>query len=448
MTGLRSYERDASLPGALGDPACSPLSPEEAKERIEADLLEPWAPPIESIRWSYARWKPEVSITCGYGVRFVDGVEETVVWKRYRGDKARYLEAKGWPEPLRSERTDESAPLLGAEPRLRPYAVRASRGSVMWSFPSDRLLPGLALVADRRRLSRFLEEARVVPPRSVRRRRMALELLRYKPERRAVLRLDLALRGVEGREAHSRRLAVRLLPAGVGDRTAGLRRTLEAEAPPHLVPHLLAHDDESGLTLEEWWDDIEPLGAHAFEHAEEAGTALALLHRTPCPPAEGPREAPADLRAFAHGDVGRLLARAVAEDAPLHQGPRPAPAARTWIHGDFHPDQVVRRSGTTGVLDLDLLDVGDPARDLSSWIADHLAHAPDTDWARATEPLLRGYRSGGGTAPREDALAQHVAADLVLRAAAMHRRLEAGARERAPELLRCAHRVRPRGGVA
>jgi hypothetical protein len=81
--GLRERERDPELPRLAGEERLLPPSPEELLRLVGAHLLRPEAPALESPRWDYARWKPGVSITSVFTLRFADGAEEPIVVKRY-----------------------------------------------------------------------------------------------------------------------------------------------------------------------------------------------------------------------------------------------------------------------------------------------------------------------------------------------------------------------------
>ena len=90
MTGLSQWRRDALLPERAGD-ALAVMGEDELRSLLERELLRPGAPALASVEWVYARWKPHTSVTCGYSVRFEDGLEATVVAKRYADGKEREL---------------------------------------------------------------------------------------------------------------------------------------------------------------------------------------------------------------------------------------------------------------------------------------------------------------------------------------------------------------------
>ena len=80
---------------------------------------------------------------------------------------------------------------------------------VLYTPPADREL-GLRHLLDAKRFSKLLRDGGLAEPGLVRRRRTSFELVRYKPERRAVYRVEIHLRD-EQRTGFA--LAVRVLPS-------------------------------------------------------------------------------------------------------------------------------------------------------------------------------------------------------------------------------------------
>ncbi|MEW6071944.1 MAG: phosphotransferase [Planctomycetota bacterium] len=420
MIGLRPYERDASLPGRAGEPHLAPIDEASLVALADAALRRPGSPRIEAARWEYARWRPGTSTCCAYALRFADGEERILVAKQYSGGRHRAVAARGQAAGAAMEGGD----------RLRPMAIVDERSVVLWGFPADRALLGHARIADSRSLARWIEESGAVPPRSIRRRRLRTRLLRYKPEHRSVWRLDLSLRAGSAAPAT---LALRAL------RPEHLERTLAARCAPSplagagLGPAVRAFERREGLLLEEWLEG-ETFAPGSFHHAAAAGETLGRLHALSPGggPASGAGESRDELLALFAVDPA-LLRRAAGAPAA------PAPERRTWIHGDFHPDQVLRAAeGGWKLLDLDLAGIGDPAGDLAAWIADHLEESPGTDFAAAAEPLLAGYAESGAPPVAARRLAEATARELVRRAAGAIRRLEAGATDKARRLVAAA----------
>jgi len=399
-----------------------PPEPAELCALVSTHLARPGAPAVASASWDYARWKPGVSIAAVYTVRFADGTSEPVVAKRYADGKERTLTFR--------PRNEEHLEALCE--RLKPRALLPERSLALWVPPADRVLRGLPVLLDRKKLGNLVTRSGIAPPGTVKRRKTEYTLLRYKPERRAVYRLDLRLRG-EGKPKLA--LAARALAPAEAARVVAARTALEAAGGRELAPPLAATNLRQGFLLEPWLA-LETFGGGDFGHARAAGEELARLHAL---------AAPAELRDLRLGlpdDLDALFA----VDAVLAQvpraGPHPAPRARVFCHGDFHPDQVARRTdGPWLLMDLDNLAAGDPAADLANWIADWIVEHERVDLAAASGELLEAYRAAGGTVPERAHLQAHVAAELVNRAGSALRRLEKGAVAIASFALRAAQQV-------
>ena len=430
MTGLRQWVRDPELPARCGEPHLAPPTADELKALVVEHALVEGQPEPDEVTWEYARWKPGVSITCTYRLRWNpdagdtdEGHEQIVVAKRYAGDKVAHL----------AERKDKTAELQDLSPRVKPRVLLPERAMALWCPAADRELPGVAYLLDVKRFASLVKNSGITEPGLIRRRKSEYAPLRYKAERRAVFRAKLKLRD----EARTRiTLAARVLPIEEAQRIAAARRALElsfeAAGLAPFVPRLLGFHDRYGILIEEWLDVAASPEPGDFSHAREAGAILAQLHALPVVEELSvlPQATSDDLRPlFA---VDPTLAERF---SGLHAS---TSEQRTWIHGDFHPDQVTSvRTGeatTTGLLDLDRLAPGDPTTDLANWIADHLFEDEERSYAEASSALLEGYAASGGSFDAEH-LQRQVADELVRRGAATLRRLEDGALARAARCL-------------
>lgn len=420
MIGLQTYRRDAQLPTRVGDPAV--LSEPQVLDLIQEHLLSDGAPRPTAATWTYARWKPGTSTTAGFEVEFADGTQRFVGVKSYRGEKAKALAGR----PLESVRG-------GVDGVLAARAVVPARGLLVWTFPADRALPGLTRIHDLRRTARMMTNFKAFGELVMRPGPSRLEVLRYKPERRAVLRLDLRLRPVGGGARTKARALVRCLTPREALAVAECRRALGGLA---CVPALLGFEARTGLLVEEWLD-VEVPAPDDFSHAEQAGRALAVLHRAP-----GSAQR-IDRRTSLEELEGLLTAMPELRTHLEHLRPFPSVSADSWVHGDLHPDQVVREreGGATRLLDLDRLARGCAADDLATWIADYLEAHSTVEFEEAAAELLGGYQSGGGVLPTREHLEASTSAALVRLAAAGLRRLQEDGLARAQVLLRCARRI-------
>ncbi len=305
--------------------------------------------PASRGRLSYLRYKPAMSCLAGYELE-VDG-------------RTCHVHAKTVASPWSRKLARLAA--AGAQPGALGF--------------------GQTWVASGRTLVRELpNDARLAPP--------ALDqgctILRYKPERRLVVRRESAagpqvlkayaprefLDAARGAAAFRSQGSVRLAPLGEADHDR--RTVISGWLPGRLLTEELAAGRVTGTEL------------------EGVGQALAELHaqsarlqrvRTP------EDEAAALLRIAA--DIARLLPAAAepirrVSEALVRQlresRPRLAPT-----HGDFYAQQVLLDGPRVGVLDFDEAALGDPASDIGNFLA-HL----ERDLLRgrmppALDPLVR-----------------------------------------------------------
>lgn len=420
MNGLRAYERDTSLPARAGDAALCPPSEAELVRRVNG--VEGLLPALAlEAHWEHARWKPHVSCAALAAVRAADGSEHLVTWKRYATDKAHHVAAdRVAPDggPVRNQRTSED-----------------HDANTVWSvFPDDRILPGLPRALDVQRSCRLLAGVEPFAGLNLRHRRSRATLVRYKPERRAVVRLDAVVRD-ERDQLRTLPVGVRVLAPAAAERVVAARRV--ACLPRELAPELLTHESRTGLVLETWWN-VVGLSHDDFSCAREAGRLLARLHALDVPAPATTRFDPASGVELALFEVDRELSAAahewIAEAAPFD-----APA--TWVHGDVHPDQFARErgSGALRLLDWDATRVDADLVDLASFAADAAvagAEEAEAEW-------FAGYREAGGRVPHARDLSRAVAAALVARAAGALRRVE---RDGVAKAGRCLELARRREG--
>lgn len=419
MTSLAHYDRDRCLPLSAGELGFELPSDEELLSRF-ADPLRALlgGEPAVGAELEHARWKPGISVAGSWRVWSASGDTTYLCLKRYAGDKA-------------SERAERTSATPG-------FWAFPERKEVAFGPAADLGLPGLGRALGgnaKRQLTRLVSDAGLIAPGCMRKRASSLTILRYKPERRAVCRLDARLRGDEHQNG-TLRLALRVLPPGVAVRVTTARAALASCT--HLAPQPTVRFSVPRLGwLAEDWLPGEIDEARALAHAAEAGALLRELHDAPLPPPA----ASVPLQAAACLDLGLFRVRAdLHQLATRIQSALPSGTTSTafvWCHGDFHPDQVLFEDGRARrLLDFDALGVGPRETDLAAWIADELASAPDGDFEQAARALFEGY----GPVPLER-LRAPVASRLCHLAAGALRRMELGAADKATDLLKRAQEL-------
>lgn len=228
------------------------------------------------------------------------------------------------------------------------------------------------------------------------------DVLRHNPMRRVVLRRgDVTVRVLSGGDVTAWHLDRALCAAGVA------------------LPGRLDDGSNAQVAVQPFVGDHDLVGCADAEAHRRAGQALAGLHHA---------EVPGTLRAALAGrmqDVARqgrahvrllgvlepALARRlqplVAATASLTR-PLASAAPTVLVHGDFSPDQVVRRAadGRVWLTDLDRVCTGAAALDVGSY----LTWVPD---AVRGDAFQQGYRDAGGELVEADVAAAQARAVLL-----------------------------------
>jgi len=312
---------------------------------------------LRSVRSTYLRYKPERSCLVVYTVDTSEGTQ-TVHATAYRTDA--------------SDKLAKASELATLHDKPSPAPIVVPELAIVISpFPSDRELPALERVFCRdgqiQLLSRLATEAD---------NRLAIAkwtTLRYKPERRFVVRLDVDEQPQAVLKLHSK---ASYAQARRAIKSLGTNRILN-------TAHTLGHSDRHRATLTRWVAG-KPLSAvlgdpeTALSAIEATGRLLAQLHRQPVgklPHRSTLLEAEELNRLASNFSVistelaepMQCLAKRCAEKMALF------PSVKVPLHGDFHPQQILidrdDPASDAALIDLDSAALGHPACDLGNLLA-------------------------------------------------------------------------------
>jgi aminoglycoside phosphotransferase (APT) family kinase protein len=247
-------------------------------------------------------------------------------------------------------------------------------------FPNDWKLPELAAAADASRMQGRLAPEEGSPEPRIR----DVEVLRYRPRRRCVLRYRL--------EGGTGELVAKVYPYAW--KAAEVSEKLRRLGPPALMqglrlPRPIGVRGDSALVVMErvpgrnLGETLEATRGPAEARAplEIAARALAAFHALPVlggPPRsiegelERLRARSARLEPVAPSLAGRLSGLLAALEQRLA---RARPAGACLIHGDYKPSQLLVERGEPALVDLDRACPGDPALDLGNFLAVLVKHA-------------------------------------------------------------------------
>ncbi len=411
------------------------LSPEGATE-----LLRRSGVPVERADPDYVRLKPGAGILVGYRLRG-------------RGPGGDAIELPGYVRALDPARAaamaDKWATMRPAPTPLGPgFRVLADGRSVLFLFPTDARLRMLRTVTDQDKLKRFLGELPGFAERGrrVSGRRSAVAPVRYKPERRYIASVDLAV--TDGLQAWRLGAFLRLFPDARGQAIARTAQAVRAAAGAPVVPRPLGSALHGRLFVEERIAGHELLDAVLDGSADGGAVAdtLRRLHTTEPPPWLS-RRTPGSVVAGLEEGLGTIAGTAPRLRARVGDVLRrlrqtiPGEDATVLLHGDLHLHQVIVGADGPVLVDLERATAGDPLHDLGEL----LAHLDEVARARpaAVEPVRRfrddvlsGFLAGGPARTWPDAAVRfHLAAATANRALLPFRRLEPDWTERSEALL-------------
>lgn len=272
------------------------------------------------------------------------------------------------------------------------FRIQAGRSVVISRYPEDDALPGLEEVADPNSALRLLNRHVFAIPR----RRLRVEMVRYRPGSRAVLR----------HRTKNIRLYVRVMrPAAIANLLAG--GSLMGHS-GFVIPRVAGCWEEGGVV---WLSEIPGKNVRQRMRKGKPPDPNAILDSL-----EGLWAAPyrSDERAFdlagayrrakrtfrhalrAHEDARRILDRTTRALDPFARSWRPS----TIAHNDLYDDQMlVLADGRVAMVDFEEAGPGDPMLDVGNFLAhlkwaSRLGRKPKSDVSGAYYERLRAAALG------------------------------------------------------
>lgn len=376
--------------------------------------------------------------------------ETTII--SYRFDTAELgTEALGYAHwCATTERADDIyRKAITLRPRMAAVGVsilRADDHTVFYGFPNDARLRRLRWYATPRKLKSTLTPLTPIGAR-ISKRHSTSTVLKYKPERRLVTRVDLAVTG-----GADRSLLVRYTTGRHAYRLAAVANRLLANGVRTPAPR--AQLDDGRVGVDDFIDGVELrtwlLGQGSV--ADQLAASLQAFHSTEAPVGVPVRTEADDLANAINGllalslwdrQLGRM-ARTVASRLTAAQ-PEPT-GSPGLIHGDLHDKNVLVNDEQPWFIDLERTAVGSPASDLGRL----RAHAISLDvrqpgWSPTAiehaEQVIDAYRTRSAPLPAsidDRTLGWHCAIALVDQALLVVRHVEDGWPVKAGTLLAAA----------
>lgn len=335
---------------------------------------------VLELRPDYVRWKDRDGSLVGFRATVAcgDGQQET------------YLTART-AEPHRL--ADEAARLHHRAEEihagLRAVTFLPEDDLLLLACPVDRAMPELRRLVQPSKIRSLVQAScpELIPQgMRISKSRSRWQLVRYKPERRAVIRWTLGFTNENRTRTAERTFWVRCYAEPTARRTQ--LATTVAEAAGIICPAPLAVPHER-LLLESHVDGHD---CDFSEASDAAATVAALVQlHDAAAPNELPTHSVVDELDRVLGvvdDLARLGAdfgREAAAIADALARTVPSPGPLVFSHGDFHPGQVLIANGKAGLCDFDRACRAPAAFDLATFHA----HSAMADASEAAAQALR-----------------------------------------------------------
>jgi aminoglycoside phosphotransferase (APT) family kinase protein len=362
---------------------------------------------VEDCRIAYVRYKPQTSCVVTYALRCagLDGepVEQLLYGKCYtEGDfanAARKAASQQWVQTSNME----------------PVITLPDLCAIIYVYPNDRELAGLRVIAHPKKMQRMLYEYLTDYPGGEWRisdKRLRATTVRYKPEKRAVVRFDTRATHRQSGAREDVCVYLRAYADRRGEALFTLMEKLHERFYNHealQVPRPLAYFADKGLLFIEGLAG-EPMvaglaGPRSVDRVAGTAKAIATLHgfqdgdletRTAATLMDDARSTAVTL-----GHVAPETGVQVNELLAALQASRPGDpeGGMCFVHGDFYHGQVLLQNGGQAILDFDRSYVGDPLADIGNFCA-HLRllvlQNRISDWTPLHDAFVGAYAEAAG----------------------------------------------------
>lgn len=426
---------DDALPGLAF------LDPEFTRVEIANRLPRDPAVQLEDCRVRYIRYKPCTNCIIAYSAAaLVDGEKSRIDFYAKIHTPCDFDDAAAKSENHRWVDVAVFGPVM-AFPESR---------TIFYFFPNDCAIEGLRALSDTKKIQRILYEHYDKYPEEQWRisdRKMRIDLVRFKPERRVVLRCDT--KAVNRDNEKRRRLSVflRIYPDERGERIFSLQNNIFEAArktavfsvarPVACLPERSMLIMEA-LPGEQFLDALTDSGESAMV---KAAAAIGTLQNMPvAAPERDARsyisEAAATKEMLAHlmpelQDKCEAIFEFLESNFPASRNNR-------LIHGDFYHGQLLVDEQGVSILDFDRSALGDPLSDIGNFCAHlrllylkgRLENRLDME-----SKFLSSYEETVGKRTEPEALRFWIAFGLFQLAVDPFRRFESGWRKKAGDII-------------
>ncbi|MCH9031293.1 MAG: phosphotransferase [candidate division Zixibacteria bacterium] len=430
-----------------------------------AEILKIPANKISKFSVNYIRYKPSTNCLAAYSFRIDKNANGNIELPNHLSEEEIIFYGKCYTESDYSNATSKvNAKRWIDRVNIASVTTLDEKNVILYFFPNDALLEGLRILSDPRKIQRLLYEKLDAFPQEIWRisdRRLKITPVRYKPERRAVLRCETRATHRENKTKKSIIVYAKIYSDTRGEDIYALMKQVYGKTlriKGLATPRPLGYLSERKLILMESLPGkplSEFVSQYNFKNRDfnesdfkesllRAVKALTLLHKIKIPRlrhkdrAEYLNEIKSSSRT-----LSQLLPDLRNEIDRIKQTlERTLPIAESesfgFTHGDFHPKQILVSDTVVGILDFDRSCNGEQYTDIAEFIA-HLRSSEKND----AQPLNNGresyilemYSESSGKSLDRKRLNYWMAQRLFLLAVAPFRRMDKDWKENSKRIL-------------
>ncbi len=331
----------------------------------------------------YVRYKPGENCLIGFKCESKDTPKSESYLSDFMGS---FVYAKLFSlndYPLALEKAESRRWLTGFT--KKPFVAAPENRAILYFFPNDAELKGVRLISEPKKIQRSLYDFSEIFPAEQFRisdRKLRAEIVRYKPERRAVIRFTSKITNRKSEEKKELALYLRFYADSRAQRMYDLMRSLESTFVEHdgvTVPETIGVlDDRQALIVREApGKTVEDIlcESNALIAVRMAASALAKLHSLNTPEIDiplmaDPQEEMQDIACSISYWSQQLGLRSLELAQQLKaESPDVESASHGLAHGDYHPGQALIENATVTLIDFDRAQVGDQRRDIGEFCA-------------------------------------------------------------------------------
>jgi len=365
------------IPADNGLPGLAPSLDAGAMGSILSDHFKKTGRELSDCRISYIRYKPRTNCIVVYQLKFehefpFGGKELPVHVKLYTADEYKTAAEKAGLHRWANFH------------EMGEYRLLPDLQAIIYFFPNDTLIDGLRIIENNKKIQRILYQyyTKYSPDNwRISDRKLKFEIMRYKPERRAVIRFDT--RAVRHSDGLREKLSVfaRIYSDESGRRVYDLQKKLyqlsledrrfEIAEPITYLPdrRIFMMEKMRGKAL------IDCMRDGDADALEKTAAALGALHDIKLE--NLPTLSNADLArksAASFDMIAEIIPEASQKAEEIHEdilrNADNLPEVECgFIHGDFYHGQVIIDDNIAGIIDFDRSGMGDPASDTGNFIA-------------------------------------------------------------------------------